>query len=235
MDKFDIPEPKKIAPQLTVEQRQAMAPLDLLVQYIMPKLWDKVNYLEWAVKAELHSVRESIETLQVYADKIGADADSNILRMGERVSEVERGLDRISQVNQKMLAIVHDGPDRVAASMQAQAEEKPKRTRRKKADDKSAENSASLMQPLESEPRAAMVEEDISEPVAMSTVAVYNGQTDQWEPKTIDGVAITAEVVRAVLAGEASYPMDVMTFVYDLSESERKVLCATFPDETTEE
>lgn len=72
MSKFDIPEPAKIAPQLTREQQQAMAPIDLLVQYIMPKLWDKVNYLEWAMKGEVHSIRESIEELKARVDKLEA-------------------------------------------------------------------------------------------------------------------------------------------------------------------
>lgn len=210
MDKFDIPEPKKIAPQLTPEQRKAMQPVDLLVQYIMPKLWDKVNYLEWAVKAELHSVRESIEFVQRYADKVGADADTNIMRMGDRVSELERRLDSLMEVNQKLSSV-----------------EKPKRTRRKKADIPPVETPA---KPLESDPRGVMIEENVSEPVAMADVAVYDAEADMWVPKTIDGVEITAAVVSAVLAGESSYPVSVMTFVYDLSEDRRKVLCAAFPD-----
>lgn len=224
MNKFDIPEPKKIAPQLTAEQRQAMAPVDLLVQYIMPKLLDKVNYLEWSVKAEFHSVRESIEELRSYADKIGDDTVTRILRMGERVDEVERGLANISEVNNRMLATVHDGEN-----CMEQADKKPKRNGKKARKDKPAD-AAPVTQSLESEPRQTAVETDISEPVSMSAIARYDAQADNWVPKIIDGVEITAAVVNAVMAGGASYSMDVMTFVYDLSESARKVLCAQFPD-----
>lgn len=223
MNRFDIPEPKKIAPQLTAEQRQAMAPVDLLVQYIMPKLLDKVNYLEWTCKAEFHSVRESIEELRRYADKIGDDTVTRILRMGERVDEVERWLANISGVNKRMLATVHDG-----GNCMALADKKPKRKGKNELEDKSADTAP--VQQLESEPRQTAVEADISEPVAMSAIARYDAQADNWVPKIIDGVEITASVVNAVMAGDSPYSMDVMTFVYDLSESARKVLCAQFPD-----
>lgn len=214
MNKFDIPEPKRLAPQLTAEQRQTMAPIDLLVQYIMPKMLDKVNYLEWAVKAELHSVKESLEELRTYADKIGADADSDILRLGGRVDEMERALADARQV-----------------------EEKSKRNgRRKKAEDKAVEDTVPpIARPLDSEPRAAAVDTDILEPVAMSAVARYDAATDQWMPKVVDGVEITASVVDMVATGVGTYSTEVAAFIYDMSESERKVLCDLFPDETTEE
>lgn len=223
MDKFDIPEPKKIAPQLTPEQRQAMAPIDLLVQYIMPKLWDKVNFLEWAVKAEFHSVRQSVEELRAYADKIAADTGGDVQRISERVDNVERSLASVSEVATRMLTIVHDG-----------GEKKPKHNKGKKRVDKPADAVLS-QQLLESEPRQSAVETDISEPVSMLALAQYDAQADNWGPKIIDGTEITAKVVNAVMSGVASYSMDVMAFVYDLSEDERKVLCATFPDETMEE
>lgn len=208
MDKFDIPEPKKIAPQFTMEQRQSMAPIDLLVQYIMPKLWDKVNYLEWAVKSELHSVRGTLEELHSYVDKIGAGVDSDVSRLGERVAALERSLDGRSQ-----------------------STEKPRRSSCKK---KPAADAMPAPQ-LDSEPRPAAIEENISEPVAMSRIARYDAQTDQWLPKVVDGVEVTANVVDMVATGVGSYSTEVAAFIYDLSESERKVLCVTFPDETMEE
>lgn len=222
MDKFDIPEPKKIAPQLTAEQRQAMAPIDLLVQYIMPKLWDKVNYLEWAVKAEFHSVRQFIDGLQTHVDNLDIEVGS-ISCIKKRVDELEQGLANALDVNKRLLTIVHDGEH-----LPAPSEQKPKRGRKKKAEAEPAR----LVQEYDSEPMPVMVNVDVSEPVNMAAVAKYDAQADNWVPKIIDGTEITAEVVNAVMAGGASYSMDVMTFVYDLSESERKVLCAQFPDET---
>lgn len=224
MDKFDVPEPKKIAPQLTAEQRQAMAPIDLLVQYIMPKLWDKMNYLEWMVKAELHGVHCELEKAREYSNKINA-AYSNetvftkdrIAGINERLAEVERGLSNISTVNARLLTIANAG--------QSQPEAKPKRGNKKKAVEPVCE-----AQSLDSEPRPAGIDVDISEPVAMDTIAVYDAQTDMWVPKVIDGVKITEAVVNAVISGDSSYSTDVMAFIYDLSESERKVLCAQFPD-----
>lgn len=207
MDKFDIPEPKKIAPQLTAEQRRVMQPIDLLVQYIMPKLWDKVNYLEWTVKAELHSARESLEELQSYADRISADTGGDIIHIGERVTELERAFANLSKKDCRA------------------AQEVPKKRSRKKA--------ASASSPLESEPRPTGADVDISEPVVMTNIARYDPQTDQWVPKVIDGVEITASVVDMIAAGASSYSIEVASFVYDLSENERKVLCATFPDEET--
>lgn len=61
---FDVPEPKKIAPDLTPEQRQALSPVDLLVQYVMPKLLDKQNALEWRVRKELHELCERVRVLE---------------------------------------------------------------------------------------------------------------------------------------------------------------------------
>lgn len=225
MHKFDIPEPKKIAPQLTAEQRQAMAPVDLLVQYIMPKLLDKVNYLEWTCKAEFHSIRESIDELQRYADKIGDDSVTRVLRMGERVDEVERGLANISEVNKRMLATVHDG-----VNCMAQTDKNPKRKCKCKKDDGDKSADTAPVQQLESDPRQTAVEADISEPVAMSVIARYDAQADNWVPKIIGGIEITAKVVNAVMDGDSSYHTDVLTFVYDMTVSERKVLCAQFPD-----
>lgn len=79
MGEFTIPEPKKLAPNLTPEQRAAMAPLDLLVQFVMPKLLDRQNYLEWAVKKELHKMREDLLDLAK--------------TVGERMTAIEARLD----------------------------------------------------------------------------------------------------------------------------------------------
>lgn len=194
MDKFDIPEPKKIAPNLTLEQRQAMAPLDLLVQYIMPKLWDKVNHLEWAVKEELHDIRQTTD---------------------ERISAIEQRLDDMVTINQRVLS--------AAQTAASSSGSKAKRGSSKKKTEAAG-------QP------AVPADVKVSEPVAMSAVANYDARTDTWVPKVVEGVEITAKVVREIMSAQstagavAPYPMDAMAFVFDLSESERNTLCATFPD-----
>lgn len=83
MGEFTIPEPKKLAPNLTSEQRAAMAPLDLLVQFVMPKLLDRQNYLEWVVKKELHEMSEDLLDLAK--------------TVGERMTAIERRLDEVSK------------------------------------------------------------------------------------------------------------------------------------------
>lgn len=216
MDKFDTPEPKKIAPQLTVEQRQAMQPVDLLVQYIMPKLLDKVNYLEWSVKAELHAIKACVEQLKAHNGKLQEYADNLNRAVSDGLVAVNKRIDSIAEVNKNMLAIVHDGDKSEA--------QKPKRSRKKATDKNDG-------QQFDSDPKPASVAADINEPVSMTNVAQYDAQKDIWVPKVIDDVAITEGVVNAVIAGDPSYSMDVMAFIYDLSEDERKVLCDLFPAE----
>lgn len=210
MEKFDIPEPKKIAPQLTMEQRRAMQPVDLLVQYVMPKLLDKVNYLEWAVKAEFHSVRETIAQMEPYLGKTG-DLDRAIMGLKDRLTAIESRLADTSAVTDTV--------------------EKSKRNKQKKK----PEEKASVIEPPDSMPPPVEIDVDVTEPVAVTDIAQYDPQTDRWVPKVIDGVEITASVIDMVAAGTSSYSIEVATFIYDLSESERKVLRALFPDEIMKE
>ena len=70
----------------------------------------------------------------------------------------------------------------------------------------------------------------------MVAIAQYDPELDKWVPKVVDGVEVTSNVVNDILqGGPATYSLDVMSFVYSLSEDEQKMLCATFPDEIMEE
>lgn len=57
-------EPKKIAPDLTAEQRAAMTPIDLLAQYIVPKLWDRLNMMEWKTQNSFQEIRKELDQLR---------------------------------------------------------------------------------------------------------------------------------------------------------------------------
>lgn len=204
MEEFNVLEPKMIAPQLTPEQRQALSSIDLLVQYIMPKLWDKVNYLEWATRKELHSIRQDVDGLI-----------QDVARIEERLRTLEVG----HSVQPNAESVRH--------------EEKPKRGRRKKVAVVPGPEPELTQPSVEPAPDV-----DISEPVDMVSIAQYNMQTNTWVPAEIDGVRITAGVVKTVMSsqfGSSGYSPDVVAFVFDLSESERALLCATFPEEAEQE
>lgn len=69
MEKKNLEQPKRIAPELTEEQRAALAPVDLMVQYVIPKLIDKLNMLEYNTNVALSELHETIATLQEQANK----------------------------------------------------------------------------------------------------------------------------------------------------------------------
>lgn len=174
MKKFDIPEPKKIAPEWTPEQRAEAAPGDLLIQYVMPKLIDRVNRMEWGFKKELYEMQQQFAELK--------------------------------NANRDMYSALH-------------AREKEKGEKKKEG---------KLTKSME---QLQKVSADPLEPVPVASVAQYDVPNDQWVPKEIDGVKITASVVNTVLSPEGGdFPMKVMAYVMDLSEDARAVLCEMFPE-----
>lgn len=196
MGPFNIAEPDRLAPDLTPEQRAAMAPGDLLIRYVVPRLFDKINFLEYDLKIEIISLQQRLRNLE--------------------------------EVNTRLLTILHSGHS--AAAPEDKAVEKPKRGRRK------VETAKAQAVPEASAAPPAHV--NISSPVAMSSIAKYDVESDTWVPKVVEGVPITASVVRAIISpdGETeSFPSDVAVFVYNLSDDARNLLCATFPDENQEE
>lgn len=196
---FHMRQPQALAPDLTPEQRAAMSPIDVLVQYIMPKLWDKVNFLEYDLKV-------------------------TILQLQERLKATEKRLKNMEEVNTRLLTALRAGQD--ASAVTEEPAEKPKRGRRRKVEEPKGEASVTSST------------QNISAPVSMGTIARYDVDSDEWAPKVVGGVPITARVVRAVLSpnGETeNFPPEVAVFVYDMSEDARNLLCATFPDENQEE
>lgn len=195
MEPFNMEKPRRLAPDLTPEQRAAMPPGDLLIKYVMPKLWDKVNFLEYDLKVEIISLQQRLR--------------------------------KIEEVNQRLLTIVHDGRP---TPPEEEKTEKPKRGRRKTEKPKGTSTT------VPGDNAAAKV--DISTPVAMSSIARYDVESDTWQPKEFGGMKITSAVVQAIMSPDEEtdgFPPEVVMFVYDLSEDARKLLCATFPDENQEE
>lgn len=194
MDKFDLPEPKKVAPDLTSEQRATLAPLDLMVQYIMPKLIDKQNRLEWETKRELFEIRRLI-------GQLGEDYQVQLATLGNRIAALEKGEGNLVAT----LKAVHDKP------------------REKKAGKSAPQKSASVQDTL-------AANASINNPVAMSSVAEYDPDTDEWVPKVFGDVKVTRSVVRDIKSGDTDYPADVVGFVLDLSDDAVNVLCDIFPE-----
>ena len=201
MKEFDIPEPKKIAPELSAEERKAMAPVDLLVQYIMPKLWDRQNMLEWQMKKSLHEIKGDIEFLQGQIDKVCGQCAQDILRLHDKVRALETAVPTIQDVRR--------------AIDKADAERKKDRRKKK---------SGGI-----SEPKDAGVD-NVKAPVDTSRIAEYNPMTDMWVPLVIGGVGITGCVVKEVMSGQSEVPAETAAFVYDLTDDERNALCEMFPN-----
>lgn len=215
MKEFDIPEPKVIAPEMTKEQRAAMEPVDLLVQYIMPKLWDKVNRLEWETKRALHEANETMEFLQGQIDKIGGDCARNILEMANRLDAMERAEPTIRDVRRAI-----DNAD------------KKRRGRKKKEEVEEEKPDAEPVLKGAVPPESGAG--DVEKPVETTKIAQYDPDTDSWVPFVINGVAITGPVVANVMKSGCMedgqpYHVDVAAFVYDLLPEERKALQEMFP------
>lgn len=190
MEPFNIAKPNRLAPDLTPEQRKAMTPGDLLVGYVVPRLFDKINFLEYDLKIEIISLQQRLRNLE--------------------------------EVNTRLLTILHDGHP--ASASEDKPAEKPRRGRRK------VETAKAQTAPEVG--AAPPTHVNISSPVAMSSIAKYDVESDTWVPKVVAGVPITAGVVQAILSPDEeanSFPPEVAAAVYDLSEDARTLLCATFP------
>lgn len=107
---FDLPEPKKLAPDLSPEERKAMAPIDLLIRYIMPKLLDKHNALEWSAKKEISELRD-------------------------KVASLEDELRKIAEVNKRLLSVAHESRSEDKKPEPVEDKKKPKRARRDAGED----------------------------------------------------------------------------------------------------
>lgn len=60
---YDVPKPKKFAQDIPAEQLKAMQPIDKLVQYVIPKLIDKMNMLSWRVDKLEHETSEALSSM----------------------------------------------------------------------------------------------------------------------------------------------------------------------------
>lgn len=224
MADYPVEKPVSVAPNLTPEQRAALAPVDKLVQWIMPRLIDKVNLLEWRVsKLEWETAQRFRETqaVVVWAEKLES-------RGGPvAVTDMETLVQRIEALEQR-----GGVPDVEALMRRVEAlEAKPARrtTRRKK--DQPAPEPHPVVPPVGAPVAGAVADT----PVATSIYADYNPDLDEWIPKTICGSLMTASIVEEVRqaderVAEHSYPEAVVAFAKGLSEAAFQLLKARFPE-----
>lgn len=162
---FDIPKPRLVAKDMPEEVKHSLPPLDLMIQYVMPRLIDKCNMAEW-----------------------------NVARLENELAEMRSSLSLDIAETRDMI--------------------KARKPRAKKP-----------------KGEAPAVGCDVDEPVSMADIGVYNPDTDQWEPRIINGAYMTGRVVREIRESpEAplSASPDMVAFAKGLSDSAYRMLVETF-------
>lgn len=204
MAEFKESQPKRLAPELTAEERRAMPPLDLISRFIMPRLFDKVNDLEWRMKKELFDISARLDELEL----------ADVKRASE-FTELRTRVENISQVNTRLLTIIHDGE---ALPEGAKAPKATKKKAVKKPDE-------------ETTPRPTGCEADIKSPVIPAEIMDYDPDKDEWKPKVVDGEAITGQTIKEIKEGRGDHSLMTTAFVSELSDDEVAVLDDMFPAE----
>lgn len=244
---YEVPEPKKFAPEIAPEQLKAMQPIDKLVQYVVPRLIDKVNYLSWKVDklehealeradiltAQMNCGNESFQQLQRAirdiegVKPVSSVPDDVLLAIQTLQRDVQalqmspdsNGLDATVQDIYNSLNAIHEWQHAVDANVGKLMDIADKKTvvRRKKP-----------VKPAEARAAAPVC-------IAEGSYSAYDPDKDEWVPLELEGVKVTATVVSAIESMEEGvdqwdYPEAVVKFVSNLSADQRAALCARFPE-----
>lgn len=228
MADYPVVKPASIAPDLTPEQRAALAPVDKLVQYIIPKLIDKMNMvawrmdkLEWEMDQRLREPQAVVNWAESLESRGGAVADMGTLV--QRIEALERRTEASSIV----------GVEALMQRIEALEAKPAKRTPRKK---KEPAPEAQPVVPAVGTATDAVRQAQLDTGIAISSYADYDPDTDEWVPKVVDNMRMTGslvDIIRKVGAAEAAqlgYSQAVIDFIIGLSPSVVVALMARFPE-----
>lgn len=214
MADYPVAKPASIAPDLTPEQRAALAPVDKLVQYIIPKLIDKMNMVAWRM------------------DKLEWERDQRF-REPQVVTDMFALVQRIEALEQHVETPATVGVEALMQRIEALEAKPAKRTPRKKKEP------APEAQPVVSTVGTAtdaVRQAQLDTGIAISSYADYDPDTDEWVPKVVDNMRMTGslvDIIRKVGTAEAAqlgYSQAVIDFIAGLSPSAVVALMARFPE-----
>lgn len=230
MADYPVAKPASIAPDLTPEQRAALAPVDKLVQYIIPKLIDKMNMaawrmdkLEWEMNQRFREARAVMAWAESLEERGGAVT----------VFDIETLVQRVKTLEQRAEAPAIVGVEALMQRIEALEAKPAKRTARKK---KEPAPEAQPVVPAVGTVTDAVRQAQLDTGIAISSYADYDPDTDEWVPKVVDNMQMTGslvDIIRKVGTAEAAqlgYSQAVIDFVAGLSPSAVVALMARFPE-----
>lgn len=245
---YEVPEPRKFAQEITPEQLKGMTPIDKLVQYIVPRLIDKVNFLSWKVDKLEYESREQIEILTT---QLNCGSES-FKQLQQAVRDIH-GVQPVPGVpDDVLLAIQTLQRDVQALQMSPDSKQLDVVTVQDIynslneihewqhavdvnvgklmdiADKKTVVRRKKVSKPAETRAAAPVC-------IAEGSYSAYDPDKDEWVPLELEGVKVTASVVSAIESMEEGvdqwdYPEAVVKFVSNLSADQRAALCARFPE-----
>lgn len=230
MADYPVAKPASIAPDLTSEQRAALAPVDKLVQYIIPRLIDKMNMVTWRMDKlewEMDQRFREPQAIMDWAEKLESRGGAvAVADMGTLVQRIE-ALEQRAETS----AIV--GVEALMQRIEALEAKPAKRTPRKK---KEPAPEAQSVVPTVGTVTDAVRQAQLDTGIAISSYADYDPDTDEWVPKVVDNMRMTGslvDIIRKVGAAEAAqlgYSPAVISFITGLTPAAVTALMARFPE-----
>lgn len=230
MADYPVAKPASIAPDLTPEQRAALAPVDKLVQYIIPKLIDKMNMVAWRMDKLEWEMDQRLRGLQAVMHQ----AESLESRGGAvAVADMDTLVQRIEALEQRAEASSIIGVEELMQRIEALEAKPAKRTSRKK---KEPAPEAQPVVPAVGTATDAVRQAQLDTGIAISSYADYDPDIDEWVPKVVDSMRMTGSLVNVIRkvgtveAAQLGYSQAVIDFIAGLSPSAVVALMARFPE-----
>lgn len=217
---YNVPEPEKFARDISPEQLKAMQPIDKLVQYVVPRLIDKVNNLAWRVDKMEHETGEALAALraQVEAIEPGMSIDLRFKEVYRIINEFHTWQHAVDDNVYKLIQAVEAKNRRRRSKAAAQTDPADVQ-----ADSAGAAEDAVRV-------RRKTQKENAQAYVPHAEYCMYDPDLDDWVPYCIDEVNITASVVQAVKDGAYKDNPDIVAFVNNLTPETEMALCDKFPE-----
>lgn len=232
MADYPVVKPASIAPDLTPEQRAALTPVDKLVQYIIPKLIDKMNMVAWRMDKLEWEMDQRFREPQAVMDWAEA-LESRGGAVAVAVADMNTLMQRIEALEQRTEVSSIVGVEALMQRIEALEVKPAKRTSRKK---KEPAPEAQPVVPAVGTATDAVRQAQLDTGIAISSYADYDSDTDEWVPKVVDNMRMTGSLVSVIRkvgvveAAELGYSQAVIDFIAGLSPSAVVALMARFPE-----